>query len=122
MDEQHLGDLKALSKFERKPINPEDSNLIEEKTEATFVSANILKTGIESTGYQGGDAGHGGFTTITFKDEASTCMDIEINGKKLQEKSLNNKIKITFRGDTEQNTLLQALKFLTIRLEEVLND
>ena len=61
------------------------------------VSANILQVEAGTTGYKGGDTGHGGRTYFRISDEAST----DIHG-----------------GDCELETMIRALKFITKVLEE----
>jgi hypothetical protein len=80
------------------------------KITQVFTNANILEASIEHNGLKGGDAGHGGFVELTFRDVASTSM--EVNG---QESEL---VSLTFRGDTERETLLEALKFFVKELED----
>lgn len=75
-----------------------------------FVSANILGVTVEHNGYQGGDAGHGGFVRIVFKDLASTCM--QLNGIDCEE------FELVFKGDTERKTLLAGLKMIVKELED----
>lgn len=79
-----------------------------------ITSANIIQATIESNGYHGGDAGHGGFVSLEIKDLASTCMDVEVD------RSVGDleRVKLTFRGDCEKETLLAALKFFVQALEE----
>lgn len=75
-----------------------------------FESANILEVTVEHNGYQGGDAGHGGYVKITFYDQASTCM--AVNGNECEN------FEIVFRGDSERDTLLAGLKMIVKELEE----
>jgi hypothetical protein len=70
--------------------------------EQEIVDCNIIKVTIEHNGIQGGDAGHGGFTRFTIKDEASTCM--YVNGVE------SSKFTLEFRGDSERRTFIEALK------------
>jgi hypothetical protein len=76
-----------------------------------FASMNILETTVEHNGYHGGDAGHGGFVRITFKDVSSTSM--EVNGVECEEFS------ITFKGSTERTTFVESLQFI---LDELKSD
>jgi hypothetical protein len=70
--------------------------------EQEIVDCNIIMVIIEHNGIQGGDAGHGGFTRFTIKDEASTCM--YVNGVE------SSKFTLEFRGDSERRTFIEALK------------
>ena len=58
------------------------------------VSANILQVEAGTTGYKGGDTGHGGRTYFRISDE------------------------VTLGGDCELETMIRALKFITKVLEE----
>jgi hypothetical protein len=75
-----------------------------------FTSANIIGVTLEHNGFQGGDAGHGGFVKLVIKDLASTCM--EVNGQECE------KFELVFRGDTERHTFLSALKMVVKELED----
>ena len=74
-----------------------------------FTSANIIGVTLEHNGFQGGDAGHGGYVKIIIENLASTCM--ELNGQECE------KIELVFRGDTERETLLSALNMIVKELE-----
>lgn len=76
----------------------------------TFINANIISVTLEHNGFQGGDAGHGGFVKITIKDLSGTCM--MLNGKDCES------FELEFKGDAERITLLSALKMITKELEE----
>jgi hypothetical protein len=73
-----------------------------------FVSANILKLSMSHNGFVGGDEGHGGFVKVCLEDVSSTSMFI--NGERV------NKIEFEFRGDTERDTLVQALSVILCEL------
>ena len=75
----------------------------------TFTSANILKATISHNGFQGGDAGHGGYVILKLENEASTSM--QVDGRDADE------VTLTFTGDTERDTLLRALKMFVFELE-----
>ena len=77
-----------------------------------FISANILETTVEHNGCQGGDAGHGGFVTITFRDLGSTAMyvnDIDFCGSDFS---------ITFKGSTERDALIDSLDMILTELKD----
>ena len=76
-----------------------------------FASMNVLETIVEHNGYHGGDAGHGGYVKITFKDLSATSM--EVNGVECEEFS------ITFKGSTERTTFVESLQFI---LDELKSD
>lgn len=80
------------------------------KIENTFTDANLLTVTVEHNGFQGGDAGHGGYVKVTFNGEGNTTM--EVNGKAVE------KFNFTFRGDSERRTLLEGLRLIVRTLEE----
>ncbi len=75
-----------------------------------FEGCNILGCEVYHNGYQGGDAGHGGYVTIHFKDICGTSM--MLNGKDVKE------FKFTFQGDSERDTLIDALEYVLNELKK----
>lgn len=73
-----------------------------------ITNANILSVTVGSTGYMGGDTGHGGRTYFAIKDEASTDLRLKVNNGHWQEVE---SIEIALGGDTELETFMEALKF-----------
>ena len=74
-----------------------------------FTSANILGVALEHNGLQGGNHSHGGFVKIIIENLANTNM--ALNGEDCEW------FELTFRGDSERNTLLSALKMIVKELE-----
>ena len=76
-----------------------------------IVSANILEVEVGTTGYMGGDTGHGGRTFFRIKDLASTDMRLAFrdNGKYFNSRYLND-LELTFGGDCELDTFCEALR------------
>lgn len=81
-----------------------------ETWKAELCNANILEVEAGTTGYKGGDTGHGCRTYLRIKDLAST--DLCINGTESEE------VTIELGGDTELNTFIQALEFALKVLKE----
>jgi hypothetical protein len=75
-----------------------------------FTSHNIIGVTLEHNGFGGGDAGHGGFVKLKIKNLAST--DMTLNGIDCDE------FELMFRGDSERETFLSALKMIVKELEE----
>ena len=75
-----------------------------------FVSANTIGVTVEHNGLQGGDADHGGFVKIIIKD--LDCTSMFLNGKQCEN------FEVTFKGTTERQTLLSALKMIVNELED----
>lgn len=79
-----------------------------------IVSANILEVKVGTTGFCGGDSGHGGQTYFSIKDLGST--DITVNTTK---DSIGCKgFEVILGGDCELATLINALTYIKTKLEE----
>ena len=78
------------------------------------VSANILQVEAGTTGYKGGDTGHGGRTYFRISDEAST----DIHVRPFMDRFGCNGFEVPLGGDCELETMIRALKFITKVLEE----
>ena len=80
-----------------------------------MVSCNILEVEAGTTGYMGGDTGHGGRTFFSIKDAACTDMDVRV----LRDRFGNSEgFEVMLGGDCELETMIRALKFITKVLEE----
>jgi len=77
----------------------------------------IINATMEHTGYQGGDAGHGGYVAMTFQDMGSTSMECYVNDDTSRAEPVE-KIEIVFRGDEERSCLVRILKAFTKELEK----
>lgn len=77
------------------------------------VSANILEVEAGTTGYRGGDSGHGGRTYFRIEDEAGTDIRVYPIGRCGSEG-----FEVVLGGDCELETMIRALKFITKVLEE----
>lgn len=78
------------------------------------VSCNILQVEAGTTGYMGGDTGHGGRTYFRIKDEGGTDIDI----KPFMDRFGSDGFEVVLGGDCELETMIRALKFITKVLEE----
>lgn len=78
------------------------------------ISANILEVEAGTTGYMGGDSGHGGHTYFRIQDSASTDMEI----RTFVDKHGCNGFEVFLGGDCELETTIRALKFITRVLED----
>ena len=85
-----------------------------------FVDANILEATVHHNGYKGGDAGHGGFVRITLSDQTSTVWRVNVMSKENKGIIINNpqSMTLTFEGDAERDTLVDALEFILKELKE----
>lgn len=82
-----------------------------------FNSANILEVTACTTGFRGGDAGHGGRTIVRFKDLGGTCIKVF----PLCEEYGNGGVEIVLGGDTELITMIDGLRFAADTLEKLMN-
>ena len=78
------------------------------------VSANILEVEAGTTGFMGGDTGHGGRTYFRIQDEGSTDMKINTYVDRYGCRGFE----VFICGDCELETTIRALKFITKVLEE----
>ncbi len=82
-----------------------------------IVSANIISVEVGTTGYCGGDSGHGGRTYVRIKDESSTDMRCRlkgyIKGRGYEDVDcINaNTVEIVLGGDCELETFIGVLEF-----------
>lgn len=90
-----------------------------------IVSANIITVEVGTTGYCGGDSGHGGRTYLKIKDEASTDMRCRVKGYSVDDASYKDVeindaslVELTFGGDCELDTLIAALEFAVDTLKQ----
>jgi hypothetical protein len=75
-----------------------------------FTSHNIMGVTLEHNGFGGGNASRGGFVKLKIKNLAST--DMTLNGNDC------NEFELIFKGDSERETFLSALKMIVKELEE----
>ena len=78
-----------------------------------IISANLLEVEAGTTGFMGGDSGHGGRTYFRITDLGSTEIRVYPTGEK-GEKGFQ----VLLGGDCELDTIIKALKFITKVLEE----
>lgn len=96
-------------------LTPNSSVIVDGTHIDTFkkeiVSANILEVEVGTTGYMGGDTGHGGRTFFRIKNVSSTDMRLAFsdNGKYFNSRYLND-LELTFGGDCELDTFCEALR------------
>lgn len=78
-------------------------------------SANIFEVEVGTTGYQGGDSGHGGRTYLRIQDLGGTDIDVNV----LQDRFRGSEgIVLTLGGDTELATFIEVLEFAVKVLKE----
>lgn len=82
------------------------------RTEIT--SANILEVKVGTTGFCGGDSGHGGRTYFSIKDLGGT--DITVNT--IKDSFGCTGFEVILGGDCELATVINALTYIKTKLEE----
>lgn len=83
--------------------------------ETEISSANILRAAAGTTGFRGGDSGHGCRTIIEIQDLGATDLVVE----KLSE---GVGVRLSLGGDSELETIIQALDFVVDTLRAHSND
>ena len=86
-----------------------------ETWEREIIDANILSVEAGTNGYQVGDTGHGGRTYIRISDEGGTDISARVIKDRYGDTS---GIEIALGGDAELSTMIEALKFITMVLED----
>lgn len=86
-----------------------------ETWEREIIDANILSVEAGTTGYRGGDTGHGSRTYIRISNEGGTDMDAKVLKDRYGDTC---GIEIALGGDAELSTIIEALKFITQVLED----
>jgi len=97
--------------FERLPSG---IGVVEKEKE--FMSANIMKVVVKSTGPRGGDAGHGSRHYVSFEDRGGTAWEVRVDGSPLIRNPI--KVEFVFGGDTELENLIGSLQFAADSLRE----
>ncbi len=90
----------------------------------TFTDANILRVDVSTTGWMGGDAGHGGVTTVKLTDEASTAWKVSVERDSTDDGMTittddPRSITITVQGDAELRTLADSLGWASRKILEI---
>ncbi len=81
-------------------------------------NCNVLSVEAGTTGYMGGDTGHGGRTYFRIKDEGGTDLKARVSEDKFGSES----VEVFLGGDAELDTIITALRFIAKVLEDQKND
>lgn len=98
--------------FEESQVHDTRFNFPVYRTE--IVSANIIEVKVGTTGFRGGDSGHGGRTYFSIKDLGGT--DITVNT--IKDPFGCKGFEVILGGDCELATLINALTYIKTKLEE----
>ena len=82
----------------------------------TLSSANILEVTAATTGYRGGDAGHGCRTIVRIEDRGGTAIKARVIPESIRG---NGGVELTLAGDCELLTLVDGLRFAADALEKI---
>lgn len=77
-----------------------------------IVDCNILNVEAGTTGYCGGDTGHGGRTYFRIEDAASTDLVCNAYTNKHANGAESKGFEVILGGDAELDTIIEALKFI----------
>ena len=97
-------------------ILPDDAHTEIETFSRVVDDFNTLEVEAGTTGYMGGDAGHGGRTYFRIEDLGSTCLRVRPLGK-----NGDSGMEIFLFGDAELSTFIRALQFGAKALEDQKN-
>lgn len=90
-----------------------------------IISANILEVEAGTTGFKGGDSGHGGRTFFSIEDGANSDLRVKLvknEGSPVYIETLELKrIEVMLGGDCELESIVTGLKFITKVLEDQMN-
>ena len=89
-----------------------------EIAEKEIPNCNILNVKVGTTGYCGGDSGHGGRSFIEITDESSTDWKANLQYDVFGDV---HSIRIDLAGDSELETIIEALRFAADNLERIAN-
>jgi hypothetical protein len=78
-----------------------------------WCSGNVLRAEAGTTGFCGGDSGHGGKTYFSIEDLGGTDINFDVS---------ENKLEVHLGGDCELQTITSALKFITSVFEDAMNN
>lgn len=81
-----------------------------------FNSANILEVTAATTGYRGGDAGHGCRTIVRIEDRGGTAIKARVIPESIRG---NGGVELALAGDCELLTLVDGLRFAADALEKI---
>ena len=82
-----------------------------------FGDFNVLGVSVTTTGYKGGDSGHGGRTYLSLENLGSTDIDARITTNR----DGNLKVEIMLGGDSELDSLIDSLRWAADRLDALRN-
>ena len=82
-----------------------------------FGTFNTLDVIVATNGYQGGDSGQVGRTYICFEDLCSTDIDAVVS----YGQDTNAKVEIMLGGDSELDSMIDALRWAADKLEDLKN-
>lgn len=82
----------------------------------TLLSANILEVTAATTGYRGGDAGHGCRTIVRIEDRGGTAIKARVIPESIHG---NGGVELMLAGDCELLTLVDGLRFAADALEKI---
>lgn len=101
----------------------------ERKVSKSIIDFNMFDVEVHHNGYRGGDAGHGGFLNVSFKNFESTHLNVTVKGGGVSQIhhlhpdgpalvfNQPDSILLNFKGDAERDTFIEALEFIINELK-----
>lgn len=91
------------------------------KNTQEFIHFSIFEVTVETNGYQGGDAGHGGFLKVDLRDLGATNWECNVDGYFGKERiNLPKSVELIFRGDSEIQNFYESIKHIKEYLDKKL--
>ena len=93
------------------------------KSTQEFINFSMFEVEVETNGYQGGDAGHGGYLEVEFKNTSATSWECIVDNSKQKEKTeFPRSVKLIFRGDSEIQNFYGSIKHIKEYLDKKLEE
>lgn len=93
------------------------------KSTQEFIHFSIFEVEVKTNGYHGGDAGHGGYLEVEFKDSAATSWECIVDNIKQKEiTEFPRSVKLIFRGDSEIQNFYESIKHIKEYLDKKLGE
>lgn len=99
-------------------ISFNDISMCTRKDHASFQSCNCLDVDVATTGYCGGDSGHGGRTYLKLMDADCSDIDFRVSADQYGRKV----VEMILGGDSELETFIDALRWAADTLETMANN
>lgn len=91
------------------------------KSTQEFIHFSIFEVTVETNGYQGGDASHGGFLKVNLRDLRGINWECNVDGYFEKERiNIPKSVELIFRGDPEIKIFYENIKHIKEYLDKKL--